>query len=342
MWADKSEITAWDRKYRLRFMNSISGYKAVHLIGSANKKGEENVAIFNSIVHLGANPAHIGFMMRPLTIERNTYQNIKETGYFTINHVHHDFVEKAHYTSVKFAPGVSEFEECGLNPEKHKGFPAPYVKESKVKIGLKFVDEHFVQANGTILMVGEVVKVYVDEACIKLDGQLDLEKAEDVCITGLNQYSIPRKYKHLPYARMEELPDFKGKDKPDNVAFDTNSGKYNAHLLPYASNIGAPKIAPTQVSTWKNTSIISYNQSLDNKVQKLREKYEDLLTEFGVNDRIYRAKMSFDPIVGKEYHLYINNQGEEFLSLIEPGQWNMEYLGTYALNHEKVWEQLNK
>lgn len=342
MQVELEEIAQWERKYRIRFINSLSGYKGVHLIGSANKKGDENLAIFSSIVHLGANPPYLGFIMRPLVEERHTYKNIKETGYFTINHVHDAFMEKAHYTSAKFPKEVSEFESCQLTPEYLREFPVPFVGESKVKIGLKQVEEHQVKANGTILVVGEVVHVDVEESCIGVDGQLNLEAVEDVCVTGLNQYSTVRKNRYFPYARVNEVPNFKAKRKPDSVAFDEETGKYHAGVLPYASNIGAPKIEPTNVSLWKNTSIKTYNYALENKVKELKDQYDLLMKEYGVNERLYNAKMSFDPIIGKVYHLYKDSLGEEFLSLIEPSHWDKEYLGSYALNHEKTWELQNQ
>ena len=44
------------------------------------------------------------------------------------------------------------------------------------------------------------------------------------------------------------------KKYPDNVVWNKEDGYY-AHLLPYASNIGAPVIKPDNVSTWKNEKI---------------------------------------------------------------------------------------
>ena len=32
------------------------------------------------------------------------------------------------------------------------------------------------------------------------------------------------------------------KNKPDNIVFDTETNKYNASVLPYASSVGAPSI----------------------------------------------------------------------------------------------------
>jgi len=337
------EIKDWDRSYRVKFMNSISGYKAAHLIGTANKEGHENLAIFNSIVHIGANPPYLGFIMRPVTVERNTYNNIIENKYFTINHIHKDFLKKAHYTSIHFPAEVSEYEACNLEVERTTNFQAPFVKESNIKIGLKLVEDKEIEANGTRLIIGEVQVMKIEDDFVGLDGQLDLEKAQDVCVTGLNQYSMARKIQVYPYARMEDLPNFKQKERPDNVVYDKDNESYNPGLLPYGTNVGAPSIKPTQVSTWKNTSIISYNYSLNSKVKSLQKEYKKLLNEFQINEKLYKSKMNFEPIIGVEYHLYLNDRtGDEFLSLIEPGQWKKEYLGTYLLNHEKVWKKINK
>jgi len=55
--------------------------------------------------------------MRPLSVERQTYEYIKSTGQYTINHVHLDFIDKAHYASAKFDKAASEFEACELTAE---------------------------------------------------------------------------------------------------------------------------------------------------------------------------------------------------------------------------------
>ena len=44
-----------------------------------------------------------------------------------------------------------------------KGFNAPFVKESKVKIGMQLVEEKHIDANDTILIVGEVKNIIIDK-----------------------------------------------------------------------------------------------------------------------------------------------------------------------------------
>lgn len=341
MKKDLTEIMGWEERFRLKFINSISGYKGVHLIGTKNKAGGTNLAIFNSIIHIGSSPPLIGFIMRPLTVERNTYANIIATGYYTINHVHRSFLKRAHYTSAKFPDAVSEFAECNLKPAYSDSFFAPYVAESNVKLGVKLIEDIEIKANGTRLIIGKVQEVLVDDDFVDEEGQIDLEKASDVCVTGLNQYSTVSKNIKLPYARLSEIPNFTDKERPDNVVFDEETQTYNASLLPYGSNVGAPSIAPSGVSTWVNTSVNSFNHSFKNKIELIKKEYQTLITEYEINDLLYKAKMNFEPIVGQEYHLYFSDKkGENFLSLIPPKTWKMKHLGSFILNNDKTWEKI--
>jgi flavin reductase (DIM6/NTAB) family NADH-FMN oxidoreductase RutF len=342
MKTDLTEIMNWDERFRLKFINSISGYKGVHLIGTKNKSDQTNLAIFNSIVHIGSSPPLIGFILRPLTVDRNTYTNIIETGYYTINHVHRPFFKQAHYTSAKFPEGVSEFDECNLTPEYSDSFFSPFVGESKVKLALKFKEDIEIEANGTRLIIGEIQKVIIEDDYVEEDGQIDLEKAKDVCVTGLNQYSTVVKFKNLPYARLAEVPKFNKKQRPDNIVFDEDTQSYNANLLPYGTNVGAPSIEASGVSTWVNTSVIGFNHSFKNKIDLIKEEYQTLIDEYEINNLLYKTTMNFEPIVGEEYHLYFSEKrGENFLSLIPPTSWKMEHIGSYILNNDKTWKKIN-
>jgi hypothetical protein len=62
------------------------------------------------------------------------------------------------------------------------------VKESKVKFGMKFVEEIPIVHNGTILIIGEIMEIYLSDHCLEKDGNLDLNLVNDVCISGLSTY----------------------------------------------------------------------------------------------------------------------------------------------------------
>ncbi|MFT5678880.1 MAG: flavin reductase (DIM6/NTAB) family NADH-FMN oxidoreductase RutF, partial [Patiriisocius sp.] len=114
----RKDIDALDSVSRLKIINAVTGIKPANLIGTMSEDGLTNVAIFSSVVHLGSNPPLLGFVMRPQgEVPRNTYQNIIKTGVYTINHIHPEFVERAHYTSAKFDANLSEFNRCKLTKE---------------------------------------------------------------------------------------------------------------------------------------------------------------------------------------------------------------------------------
>lgn len=211
---NKTDINNTTKVRRLNIINGVSGIKSANLIGTFSRKNGSNVAIFSSVTHIGSDPALLGFVLRPANdVPRNTYTNIKETGFFTINHIHESFIEKAHYTSVKFDYGVSEFDECGLTEEHLFHFPAPFVKESRLKIGLKFVEEVDIKSNGTKLIIGEIQELIMPEDCLDDKGYVRLDRLYDVGIGGLNSYYSLRRMATFPYARLSEMPNFNAVEK---------------------------------------------------------------------------------------------------------------------------------
>ena len=96
----KENIVQMDKISKLNLINSCTGYKSANLIATKSIDGDTNVAVFSSITHLGSSPALIGFIMRPTTVPRDTYKNIMETGYFTVNHITVDMIADAHQSTV--------------------------------------------------------------------------------------------------------------------------------------------------------------------------------------------------------------------------------------------------
>jgi flavin reductase (DIM6/NTAB) family NADH-FMN oxidoreductase RutF len=191
---------------RLTLINSISGFKSANLVGTLGADGVANLAIFSSAIHLSSDPALLGIVTRPIVPDgrtsRHTYANIRHSGCFTLNHVHADLIEAAHQTSASYPDGVSEFEVVGLTAQ-FLGLPnAPYVAESRVKMGLEYVEEYPIRANGTILIVGKVVELVLPDDCLDADGHLDLERAQTVAVSGLDTYHTTQQAARLPYARV--------------------------------------------------------------------------------------------------------------------------------------------
>ena len=158
-----------ERFHRANFINCLTGFKSPMLIGTVNAKGEENLAIFNNLVHLGADPALIGFVNRPREAAPHTIANIEATGVYTINHITQSFFQQAHQTSAKYPEGVSEFQKTGLTAEKLEDCIAPFVKESPVKFSMQLKEIIPIQFNNTYFVIGAVKDIYLDNNLIEED-----------------------------------------------------------------------------------------------------------------------------------------------------------------------------
>ncbi|QTD38522.1 flavin reductase [Polaribacter batillariae] len=198
---NRKNIDRLDKIYKINLINSCSGFKSANLLGSISTDGKPNVAIFSSVTHLGSNPPTLGFILRPTTVPRNTYKNIKETGFFTINHIFEDIIEDAHHTSAKYPEEISEFDKTNLKEEYKGNFKAPFVKNSPVQMSMKFIEEIYVPSNDVMLIVSQIEELYIKDALLQDDGLVNLSLANVATINGLDTYAIPQFKKQLPYQR---------------------------------------------------------------------------------------------------------------------------------------------
>ncbi len=204
MHLTKSEIEGLDKVKRLNMINSVTGIKPANLIGTASALLQTNLAIFSSVVHLGSNPALMGFIIRPVgEVPRHTYENILATGVYTINAIPQNMIEGAHRTSAKYDRSVSEFEECGFTEEYLEGFAAPFVQESPLKLGMKYVETIPIPINGTSLVIGAVEYLIVADEAVAENGYINLETLHLAGISGLNNYYSLEKIGEFPYARVK-------------------------------------------------------------------------------------------------------------------------------------------
>ncbi|MFM9055134.1 MAG: flavin reductase family protein [Bacteroidota bacterium] len=198
---DLSGLAALDRFTRGNLINSLSGYKPVSLIATCDASGKTNLAVFSNIVHLGADPALVGFVNRPREAAPHTLSNIESTGVYTINHIHGDLVQQAHQTSAKYPEGVSEFETCGFTPEFTRGVPVPYVKESRVRYRLRLVEVIPIPYNNTFFVIGAIEHLAFPAAIMADDGFLLLDQAGSQVSLGIDGYAAVGPARRFPYAK---------------------------------------------------------------------------------------------------------------------------------------------
>lgn len=79
------------------------------------------------------------------------------------------------------------------------------------------------------------------------------------------------------------------------------------------------------------------NKQFESKFLEIKKEYEKLIDEYRWNELVYKSKFNFEPVINEVYHLYYNNTGNIFLSLVEPSQWNYEFIGSFKYNHDNKW-----
>lgn len=201
---NSQDILNFSKEFKINFINSLSGYKSVNLVGTQSETKIGNLAIFNTIIHVGSNPPLMGLLVRNPAVERHTLTNIRTTGFFTLNHIHAKFFTRAHQTAARYYYNQSEFDVVGLTPLYTDVLKAPYVEESPVKIGLELKEEHTIKSNSTIFIVGEVVEVMLPEKAVLADGLIDLGVTGTITSSGLDTYYTTQKLARLSYAKPDQ------------------------------------------------------------------------------------------------------------------------------------------
>jgi len=196
----QEQIKSMDQRYRAHFINSLSGYKSANIVGTQNHQGQSNACIVSSVIHLGADPALVAFINRPHTVERNTLENIYDTGVYTINHVNADIFADAHHTSARYPSNISEFDQTNLRELKTE-FGAPFVEQSLIRMAVEFREKKDIELNGTVMIIGEIVEVHVSEHLVHDDGKIDISAAKSVAVSGLDEYHTATSLGRLAYAK---------------------------------------------------------------------------------------------------------------------------------------------
>jgi hypothetical protein len=131
--------------------------------------------------------------------------------------------------------------------------------------------------------------------------------------------------------------DKKGKKKkPDLVVWDEERGYYPRELT-YGSNNGAPAIRLDDVSGWKQNQANKANKVFNKKFEEIKDEFANLIDEVKWNEFVYSTNYNFIPVMGETYYLYRKSDGTNFLSLISPDEWNMEFIGATRLESNNKW-----
>ena len=79
------------------------------------------------------------------------------------------------------------------------------------------------------------------------------------------------------------------------------------------------------------------------QMQLLAKQAKDIQKRVEISESIYKAQVSFEPLIGKIYYLYRRVDGQEVLSMIAPGEWGKSkptggFMAAVKLLSDHTWE----
>lgn len=94
----------------------------------------------------------------------------------------------------------------GLTPRFGQRLIAPYVAESRLRVGMELIRVRRLEENGTLMISARIVEVWLDQAALARDGHLHLERLDAVAVSGLDHYHKGKSLGRLTYAKADRPP----------------------------------------------------------------------------------------------------------------------------------------
>jgi flavin reductase (DIM6/NTAB) family NADH-FMN oxidoreductase RutF len=113
-------------------------------------------------------------------------------------------IKDAHHTAANYDEYISEFSKTNLTESYLDDFHAPYVSQSSIKLGCRYINEYEIKENGCLLIIGAIEHIYLSDDILEEDGWVNLEKASTVSIIGLDGYALPKLLNRFNYAKPNE------------------------------------------------------------------------------------------------------------------------------------------
>lgn len=162
--------------------------KPALVIGSYSAKGVPDIMTAAWVGIANSNPLCIAVSIRPT---RLTYENIKATGYFTVN------VPSAKYAAhMDYAGSVSgrqedKFKVLGLTPVKGQFANAPYVGEFPIVIECQVIDT--INLGSHTQFIGKVLDTKVDADLLDANNRVYTEKLQPIAFDESGYYMLGKR-----------------------------------------------------------------------------------------------------------------------------------------------------
>lgn len=126
----------------------------------------------------------------------------------------------------------------------------------------------------------------------------------------------------------------------------------NPGTLAYPHHAGSALVRPEDRGKIRGRAVAAMYEQTDRELGQIYEQMQllarqakDIQNRVDVSERIYKAQVSFEPIIGKIYYLYSRGENEDVLSMIAPTEWGkskpfQQFVSKIKLLSDHTWEVL--
>lgn len=124
-------------------------------------------------------------------------------------------------------------------------------------------------------------------------------------------------------------------------------------VTPYSSSVSGAVIKPTEEGVIRHKALTAMEEQTNMQLDQIRKQIELLAVQAreiqarkDLSMMIYNARISFQPVIGKIYHLYEKKDGTHQLSLISPKEYGgtagpyQKYIAPVKLLADHTWLEI--
>ncbi|MFZ5990117.1 MAG: flavin reductase family protein [Bacillota bacterium] len=165
------------------------------MVTCIDKDGKPNIITVAWVGTINSKPPMVSVSIRK---ERHSYKLIKDKGQFAINLTTRRLAFATDFCGVKSGRDIDKFEALKLTPEQASRIEVPLIKESPVNI--ECVVKDVIELGSHDMFIAEIVAVNIDEKLLDKDGKLHMEKAELICYSHGEYWTLEKSLGFFGYS----------------------------------------------------------------------------------------------------------------------------------------------
>ncbi len=167
----------------------------VVMVTCADTEGKPNIITIAWAGTINSEPPMVSISVRK---ERYSYELIKNKGEFVINIPNRKLAFATDLCGVKSGRDNDKFNLAGLTAESASNVSVPLIKECPVNIECKVRD--VIPLGSHDMFLAEIVAVNVDESLIDEKGKMDMGKADLICYSHGEYWSLEKPLGYYGYS----------------------------------------------------------------------------------------------------------------------------------------------